>query len=675
MGSPALDIQGASALFTGGNTGLTFYPGADLNFTFANGSKLETIYIAYYTNAFPTGPLTTGGDFYNYFVLNQLPAACDGSNSQPTSCLDPFAVTNTTTDASETSSTGLSGAIMSGLSGSGPSSTTSSTVMPSATTAVASWNNISSGAYPNNPFVTQDELTIAGAGVVTGYYLDNSTAVLSIPTFIQFGEGILNFSTTTADFIDTARENKVKRVIIDLQQNTGGAIVLAVTLFKQFFPSIDPFLTSNRRNHPQENILGNILTNWWDSLTEDEQLNEFYNLASEEWIVTNRINVETGQNFSSWPQFYGPRQAKGDLFSLPEQYNLSNILFDSAAFGFIPAGYVEDQADATRTTNAFDPKDIIILTDGLCSSTCTLFVEMMTHQAGVRTVTVGGRPSTGPMQATGGTRGALAYSGDELDGDFELAESELVGNATGNATLPRLEDGFRDSGVFQLYTGFNLRDQLRPKDMTPLQFKYLAADCRIYFTLANVYNFTRLWQDAANAIWSDNSLCVQGSLGYAASNNGTASKAPPAPPNLQTSASSKGLIPFNEGKALIIEGNGSGKEDAPKRSVLKPSANKAAKDPLRQCQSTNDCGGSGSSCLSAAVTCHGSNPNALKSYVNVFACLLPCRGPDFKCPQNFQCGNLVRLNTKSLVTTNNAAQSQGNCFPTDNFQSSSVCPV
>ena len=43
---------------------------------------------------------------------------------------------------------------------------------------------------------------------------------------------------------------------------------------------------------------------------------------------------------------------------------------------------------------------------------------MMTHQAGVRTIAVGGRPEAGPMQASGGTRGALAYGADLLDEDF-----------------------------------------------------------------------------------------------------------------------------------------------------------------------------------------------------------------------------------------------------------------
>jgi len=83
---------------------------------------------------------------------------------------------------------------------------------------------------------------------------------------------------------------------------------------------------------------------------------------------------------------------------------LSSYLFDTMAMeayddGFMVYGY------GSRTTNVTRPpyaaEDIILLTDSLCASTCALFVEMMNHQAGVKTVVAGGRPSYGPMQAVG----------------------------------------------------------------------------------------------------------------------------------------------------------------------------------------------------------------------------------------------------------------------------------
>lgn len=128
------------------------------------------------------------------------------------------------------------------------------------------------------------------------------------------------------------------------------------------------------------------------------------------------------------------------------------------------------------------------------------------------------------MQAASGTRGARIYSGDSLDVDFRWVGNR---NETAKSRLPVLtEDGVRDTGVFVNYAGFNLRDQLRADDVdTPLQFRYVAADCRIYFTLDNVYNMTILWHDVARAAFEDPSLCVEGSTGY--NSRDGSSKAPP----------------------------------------------------------------------------------------------------------------------------------------------------
>ena len=82
MYSPASDVQGYSSVF-GGLT--TFYPGESLTFTFENGTELGPIpWLAIYNDQGPTGPLTTGGDFYNFFVLGFYPASYNVTSSSPT---------------------------------------------------------------------------------------------------------------------------------------------------------------------------------------------------------------------------------------------------------------------------------------------------------------------------------------------------------------------------------------------------------------------------------------------------------------------------------------------------------------------------------------------------------------------------------------------------------------
>ncbi|MCJ1306600.1 hypothetical protein MMC25_000243, partial [Agyrium rufum] len=48
------------------------------------------------------------------------------------------------------------------------------------------------------------------------------------------------------------------------------------------------------------------------------------------WVVIDRLNAATGQNFSSWEKFFGPFPDNGDLFSAVERYNLSSPIFGLA---------------------------------------------------------------------------------------------------------------------------------------------------------------------------------------------------------------------------------------------------------------------------------------------------------------------------------------------------------
>lgn len=151
-------------------------------------------------------------------------------------------------------------------------------------------------------------------------------------------------------------------------------------------------------------------------------------------------------------------------------------------------------------------------------------MEMMHHEAGVQTVVVGGRPSTGPMQAPAGTRGAQEYTLSPSDGDLDADIAFAISiNATTAASFPNTAEEIQIN-----FASLNLRDQIRPNETTPLQFVYEAADCRIFYTLLNVDNYTKLWHDAANATWTTPSLCVQGSTGYATNGTSSDTTGPPS---------------------------------------------------------------------------------------------------------------------------------------------------
>lgn len=273
---PTLDINGDQSVWDGY---VNFYPGDEIDITVENGTDYLDYWLALYNEPYQTGPLTTGGDFYNYFVLGFLPASYNESDGFYNAAYN-FTDTDSSNDTTPEDN---------------------------------SWKTITNGAYPD-PDVAQDGLAVDADGVVSGYYLrDVDAAVLSIPTFGQTGYSIGNFSAAVSYFIGNVTRENITRVVIDLQQNTGGTVELAFSTFKRFFPDADPYAASRRRIHPLADALGEAYTDHFDSLTTDDA--DYNDFVADEWVVTSRLNAATGQNFSSWGDYRGPIQQKGDLFS------------------------------------------------------------------------------------------------------------------------------------------------------------------------------------------------------------------------------------------------------------------------------------------------------------------------------------------------------------------------
>ncbi|KAL8686862.1 MAG: hypothetical protein Q9224_005318, partial [Gallowayella concinna] len=487
MSSPANDIQGILSPWEG-NT--RFWPGNHITFGFENGTEpLELPWVATYTVPDNTPPIKSGDDFYQYFVLGNFPvteAAVDDTSASET------------TDAADSSASETLGTAPTVTASANPSAVP--TALATATTPederqVTGWDYF---PYPPNPVTVQPNLGFGG--VVTGYFLnDDATAVLSIPSFDVNSEAILTFSDSVGDFLQKSKAAGKERVIIDLQRNGGGGNLLATDLFKQFFPSLDPSGGSRLRAHETANVLGNTFSAYYSSQYSNTTVTNAF--AGSAWIAQGYLNAETGQNFSSWAELYGPHQYNGDYFTTTQRDNFSSVVFDEAAGGIVVSGF-GNRSDTPP--QPYDAKNIILLSDGICSSACATFVELMNHQAGVRTVVVGGLPEAGPMQIPAGSRGAEAYSSFALDLDISFASSI---NATAAAALPQ----DRDIDFYITYAGFNLRDAVRKGDPTPLQFQDFPADCRIFYTAPTVYNMENLWNYVIDAMWRNPSLCIAGS--------------------------------------------------------------------------------------------------------------------------------------------------------------------
>ncbi|CAD6443262.1 9d2e7923-2f4f-4e57-b298-0044821c9a72 [Sclerotinia trifoliorum] len=570
MLSAAQDIQGFFNVFSGG---ATFYPGDNITFVLENGTSWTEKFLAVYDSDGPTGPLQTGGDFYNFFVLGFYPASYDPDDSEDDSGDD------SSDDSFIVSAT------------------------PSATAAVSSINPTPTGwdnaAYPEIPDVAQEDLGTFGDGVVSGYFLEStSVSVLSIPSFDVDGDAVFSFQQTITKFINQTKAAGLKKVVIDLQQNYGGQSLLAIDTFKQFFPNIDPFAGSRMRAHASADVLGKTLTPYWDSLAEDDETK--YVLAADEWVVTDRINADTNRNFTNWGEFFGPNLYNGDNFTNIERYNLSNAIFDASGTGldvsddsFAVYGYDANPAPSGAQP-PFAAEDIIILSDGICHSSCALLMELFRHEAGVKVVAVGGTPTTGPMQAPAGSRGARDYDTFTLDANIDFTQQLLQNQSSPDATF--LPNRTEQLSVFVYYADINLRDQVRKNEEIPLQFAYEAADCRIYYTPQTVYNYTNLWQYAADAIWKNSSLCVKDSTGYSSTSQSLPnfvgpSGSPKTPTNITNYLSSLTTSPIAN---FILQALNNGLPDVNEGA----SRNAPASTKVIKCTKDADCRG-GKLCVNA----------------------------------------------------------------------------
>ncbi|KAG9236435.1 hypothetical protein BJ875DRAFT_456406 [Amylocarpus encephaloides] len=493
MASPAGDIQDFYTTWSGD---ANFYPGDTLSITLENGTQVPDLsWLAVYNGPEETGPLQTGGDFYNFFVLGLYPAS-----------FDPYSDDISDDESTETSDS---------------DATPTDSEDPPAPTP-SGWGN---PAYPEVADVSQLDLGTFGGGFVSGYFLEQSSvAVLSIPSFKASGEAVKSFSSTVREFLVKSKAAGMKKVVVDLQQNYGGDTLLAYEVFKNFFPTIDPYGGSRLRAHPLADSVGDAISGYFDTpLTLSDP--DYYALYTNDWVASTRLNSATNRHFASWDEAFGPHLSNGDSFTAVQRLNLSDTLFNTLFVGdpndiFTVYGY---GARPANTSQPYAAEDIIILSDGLCSSTCSIFMEMMHHEAGVRTVVAGGVPAYGPMQAPSLTRGARLYGVDDtLDANINYAQA-IAEFFDRPSTLPNRTEALSFS---MTSSGINLRDQVRQDDDVPIQFKYEAADCRIFFTPKTFYNYTALWQYAADAIWKKPSLCVNGSTGYS-SVNVTKTAAPP----------------------------------------------------------------------------------------------------------------------------------------------------
>ena len=177
-------------------TSIELYPGETITITFENGTQLGPLpWTAVYNSMGPTGPLATGGEFYNVFVLGLYPVSL-------TQMLQTLAILQMQQQILQPHRK-----------------------LPLPHPLLLHGQ----GRHIQLPLMFSSRIHIP---MEEALQLDLSTAVFSILTFDMSDNDTQTFSDTVRKFLSESHAAEIKRFLIDVQQNSGGDSLLAVDTFK-----------------------------------------------------------------------------------------------------------------------------------------------------------------------------------------------------------------------------------------------------------------------------------------------------------------------------------------------------------------------------------------------------------------------------------------------------------
>ena len=246
--------------------------------------------------------------------------------------------------------------------------------------------------YPN-PIVRESQ------NDVSGYFLNGSysdTAVLVLQAFGTAKE----FQSVVSEFLAKSKAAGKSKLIIDIQSNGGGDEDPEYDLFGQLFPTHTVYEASAWRASSMFKAIDQNMDKLRQSGTNLSEQNKKF-ITNSPFNFRQEISVNF-TNFGTFDEYYGPFVFNGDNFTSAAQTNLSTP-YGGRQQGIDVTGYNVKKPNISE--QVFATENIIVLTNGDCSSMCSSFIEQTRTGVGLKFLAVGGRPKYGQMQASGGTRG------------------------------------------------------------------------------------------------------------------------------------------------------------------------------------------------------------------------------------------------------------------------------
>lgn len=456
-----------------------FYPGPTTNVTYENGTSNEYANAAVVLQADTWSSISSPEDFYTVYITPQTSSSSGTKAKKRDPNSLPFHLEN-----------------------------------PRDHEFIKGYHMIQHGSAPVS---YPDPVVVHSADQVplAGYFINTSAGEIGVFVVGTFNTddvpGAQEYQAVTQEFISLAQSRGVTRIIIDVRQNGGGKVLSGYDMYKQFFPSQEPQTQSRWRGSPAGEIFGKSVSSF-NTLTTDNAPVYLSPFSKAAYLSANDTP------FTSWEDMYPPVTHHGDKFTALLKYNLSDPTTTSdpdLAIGITITGY---NTRSNFTTDPFRAQDIALLSDGICASTCALFIELMAQQSSVLTIAVGGRPAPGPMVPVGGTKGTLVTTSD-----FLVAMSQYVVSSFASSRQEQRDWAQLVPNPFAINTAdasVNFQDNIRVGKEgagVPTQFLNDTASCRIWYEAQMYTNVTSLWEKVALTAWGsdgklDEGACVQGSV-------------------------------------------------------------------------------------------------------------------------------------------------------------------
>ncbi|KAI5867398.1 hypothetical protein GGS23DRAFT_548228 [Durotheca rogersii] len=359
-----------------------------------------------------------------------------------------------------------------------------------------------------------DPVIVSSDSSISGYFIDQpgfeDVAVIVMLSFSP--ESTVEFQQVAQDFFAAAVRAGKTKVVVDVQANGGGYIFSGYDLFRQLFPDIVQEGLGRWRQHPGFAAVSKVFSEISADFDPDTASPDVINAYESVFNWRYDYNATNG-NFTSYEDKFAPQEFGGDTYTNLMQWNFNDPLStinDTFGFGTDITGYRSRQ-NFTRPFGG--PENIVLLLDGYCASTCTLFSQFLKVNAGVQSIAMGGRPSKeGRIQGVGGVKGSQSYGFADVLAQAQTALSFTNDSETAD-TLRRYTGYVRQRSTA---ASLNVKDQIlrgNLADGIPAQFVTEESDCRLWWTAPMVTDITELWKAAATAAFKGGK-CAYGSIDY-----------------------------------------------------------------------------------------------------------------------------------------------------------------